>query len=370
MCRRSTIFSLLLVAAFPLTGLADDTTGKPTKAEVKSWLRDLNHDKFERRENAVKQLIGAGRPVVVLLTKVAIEGSLEESSQALKILAALLRSADPTTVKSTEAALREIAESKNVPAAKTATFLLRRSKRLRAMRKLAGEVKMSQISGKRKISVRMVKNVSYRFSDPTRTHLDGTFWIWGEKGRPVAFAELWTNKGAETIWYFGLISLSRKPLSADLGAGDPWQPSKTDAKFVRFETAHKPAEDSSIRRTQLKELAGRFKAFEIGDPERKQDPLEIRSDPVYRYKNGDNGPLEGGVFLICHRGNPEIVLLVEAVKTKKGTAVWQYALLRASSAELHVQLDGKEVWSRKGAVPISGRPNAPYRIRRRIVGMR
>ena len=61
------------------------------------------------------------------------------------------------------------------------------------------------------------------------------------------------------------------------------------------------------------------------------------------YSEPDAGLFDGALFLLCHETNPEVALLIEAVK-EEGNAKFRYALARLGHAELHVAFDEKEVW--------------------------
>jgi hypothetical protein len=56
---------------------------------------------------------------------------------------------------------------------------------------------------------------------------------------------------------------------------------------------------------------------------------------------------EGGVFVLCHETNPEVVLLIEAAKTGEAGLAYRYALARLGHAELHVEFDKQEVWQQE-----------------------
>jgi hypothetical protein len=52
--------------------------------------------------------------------------------------------------------------------------------------------------------------------------------------------------------------------------------------------------------------------------------------------------------------------LIEALGEKLPGARWHFSAARLGSAELHLQLDGKEVWERKRTPGVVGRPTDPY----------
>ena len=106
----------------------------------------------------------------------------------------------------------------------------------------------------------------------------------------------------------------------------------------------------------MKQLATRLTAHEMGDPQRTE--FRILPTPVHRYSDPSAQILDGAVFLFCHDTDPEIIVLIEALGGS--TQIWQYAFAPMSSAQLHVQLNGREVWSVPPAPGVTGRPNDPY----------
>ena len=69
--------------------------------------------------------------------------------------------------------------------------------------------------------------------------------------------------------------------------------------------------------------------------------------------------LDIGIFLFAHGVNPEVALIVEAVRGEQ-TASWRYAIAKLGSAEFHVSLDDKEVYQSPRAPGVVGRPDDPY----------
>jgi hypothetical protein len=82
--------------------------------------------------------------------------------------------------------------------------------------------------------------------------------------------------------------------------------------------------------------------------------------PVHRYSDPKRELHDGAAFLLAHGTNPEIVLQIEAVGKSLDVARWQYSLARLGSAELHVELDGKEVWKQDRTPGVVGKATDPY----------
>ena len=88
--------------------------------------------------------------------------------------------------------------------------------------------------------------------------------------------------------------------------------------------------------------------------------LRLLAQPVLRYADSTNPVLDGAVFVFAHGTNPEVLLLIEAIGDDAATAKWHYSFARSGSAEMHVELDGKQVWFRERTPGITGTPNDSY----------
>jgi hypothetical protein len=103
----------------------------------------------------------------------------------------------------------------------------------------------------------------------------------------------------------------------------------------------------------------RFAAHQFWDPNNTRSELRLLVQPVHRYQDDDALVLDGAVFVLAHGTNPEVLLQIEAVSVKGGP-LWKYSLVRLGSAEMHVELDGREVWTVPRTPGVVGRPDDPY----------
>ena len=67
----------------------------------------------------------------------------------------------------------------------------------------------------------------------------------------------------------------------------------------------------------------------------------------------------GAVFVLAHGTNPEVLIQIEAHADEQPPR-WRYSLARLGSAEMHVSLDSKEVWTQDRTPGIVGQPVDPY----------
>jgi hypothetical protein len=197
------------------------------------------------------------------------------------------------------------------------------------------------------------------FGDDPRNHTRGILWGWGS-GRPVAVAELWRGR-AENSPYAVSLTLTGLDLIAVTSDGVPkWQPTKKQLEFSNLADAPSVAAKENVRLRQIKEIARRFAAHEFWDPENSRFELRLLVQPVHRYSDGEAEIQDGAVFAFAHGTNPEALLLIEAIGPTIEKSKWQFGLVRTSNAEVHAELDGKEVCMQPRVKGGSTRPADPY----------
>jgi hypothetical protein len=191
----------------------------------------------------------------------------------------------------------------------------------------------------------------FSYADSARIIADGAIWAWGE-GRPLAMAKCWLNRNGSRTVAFSLTS--DELVMAHGSQGRSWLPRSKQVEPAELPGA--PAADAkeAVRLRQLKEQARRFTAHEFWNPENSRFELRLLVQPVHRYRDEKRKINDGAVFLWAYDNNPQILLLIEILEPADGKARWQYLLAQVSSAELHVQLDGKEVWKRDRTPGIVG----------------
>jgi hypothetical protein len=107
-------------------------------------------------------------------------------------------------------------------------------------------------------------------------------------------------------------------------------------------------------------LAQNFTGHEFWEPNNSRYDLRRLERPLHTYRDEAGGLLEGGLYTLANGTNPEIALFVEARSQPGGKApVWQFMVGRMSHSELHLEYDGKEVFSGPRGRPLSG-PDKPY----------
>ena len=217
--------------------------------------------------------------------------------------------------------------------------------------------------------IAIVEQPLLRHNDPARAHDKGTLWAWGTSGRPIAFAEVWHETRGTGYWLHALTISSKNLVVLDSGTERLWTPERSDFELSPVPKVDPPAESKAARLRQLREIARRFTAHQFWDPDNSRFELRLLAQPVHRYSDPERGIIDGAVFILANGTNPEIILLLEATQVEESAPSWSYALVRTSSAELHVEFDGVEVWKDGRTPGIGGRPTDPYCIVGTIGGL-
>jgi hypothetical protein len=188
---------------------------------------------------------------------------------------------------------------------------------------------------------------------PARDAQNVSVWGYGGNGRPAALLSLslvTSPKGAPARWMYELNSLSSLPVEAKVPGAKNWSTRQSGLEFKALPDASEPAELEDDRTQQLHELSAQFTGFESFPDKKGDGPLErfelgLIPEPIHRYSDPERGQVDGAIFLLRRGTNPEVVLVIELVRDSVTNTAWKYALTRLSFAELHVQIDGTDVWT-------------------------
>jgi hypothetical protein len=220
------------------------------------------------------------------------------------------------------------------------------------MREIAEQLRVNIVQEGQQTEVERIKTPLLRSINPERDHHDGTLWAWGQEGRPVAFYKLFLRGKGTRYWVhsFSSTTISSAPGLATFRNGrQVWAPQAAGVELKRFDEAAPPGAKQIERLEQMKVLAARFSAHEFWYPNNTRYEMYLIRNPVHRYSNPKSGLIDGGVFVFTYKSAPLVIMFVEAFQLESGKPAWQYGLAKTGTAEMHVMLDGKEVWSRPRA---------------------
>ena len=189
-----------------------------------------------------------------------------------------------------------------------------------------------------------------RWTNPVRKQRgEPTLVFWTGSGRPEALASVYP--WGETLMY-ECVSLARdNGLTLRENGRTVWAPAAPGVSFREVADAPQAVETASGRLVQARSIAERFKAF-IKSGEGQNGPgefLRLLPKPIYRYpveqvKAVDANLVDGAVFAFVQGTDPEVVLIIEAVRRGDRTA-WQYAFARATGYLVEARLGTQVVWT-------------------------
>jgi hypothetical protein len=102
----------------------DKPSAAPTALQIAQWIKDLDSDDFQVRQQATGRLIAAGKHAAGQVAKAAEGESAEVTARCMDILAKLLQSTDAETKTQAKQALEGLTKSKNAALARQATALV------------------------------------------------------------------------------------------------------------------------------------------------------------------------------------------------------------------------------------------------------
>ncbi|MGE5193080.1 MAG: hypothetical protein ACM3U2_11320 [Deltaproteobacteria bacterium] len=191
--------------------------------------------------------------------------------------------------------------------------------------------------------------------------------VWTDHGRPAAMASIfqWDD---DICHEFGALSRSNRLAARDKTAVI-WSPAKSGVDFRDVADVPAPAGNPAARLRQMKAIAERFTArLPKRNGDANHEVLRLLPRPLYRYDlkeaDGADPPLQdGGMFAFVMGTDPEVILLLEAVR-RGDDAVWQYAFARATAWAAEASLGDEVVWSVSTDTLVRNPTNSQFQIRR------
>jgi hypothetical protein len=217
-----------------------------------------------------------------------------------------------------------------------------RAERLAEMKQIVRPLKIVAIDDRGKETpAATTEEPAHRWTDPTRDFSGGALWIWRVSGRPVAVvsAELYES------WSLEFVSVTPDLVRAD-DESVSWKPRAGGVEFREIPEAPAVAATEAGRSRQMRDLAKRFAAREhwIGG-NGQHYALRLLPHPIDRYSDESSGVVDGAIFVHANGTNPEILLLIEALREGDGKARWSFAAAPLSRAEVRLKLGQKDVWT-------------------------
>ena len=218
---------------------------------------------------------------------------------------------------------------------------------LREMNDMIETLKVSTLKNGDKVEARQLAKPLLRYQDQPRKILDATLWCFGREGRPAAFCKIEKiGVGKRNRWLYCFTSLSQLPIEAEWAEGKTFSTTGPGVKFSDFVGAPIPAVEKPGRLRQAKELVRRINVS-LADPDLAfKENLRLLTQPLHLYDDQSAGILDGAIFGFSTNGTcPDLLVFVEAQKTKNAPAFWRIAVARMTNCELHLRDQDREIWN-------------------------
>lgn len=256
---------------------------------------------------------------------------LEKVFATLAILGALLLAAEASLQAEEPAAATAADKSRDAESAR----------RLARMVQTAAEYEIVAGDGADG-AVELLKQPLLRWSNPLRDTDDGALFLWTQGGRPVIAACVY-NVGNDVIEH-ELQSLAAGPLRATRHDVQVWSPAVGGVEFKPVPgDVDAPASKAVRRLTQMRNIVRGFSAAMGRDQWRHE--LRLMPQPLHRYGSEDDGEvIDGALFAFAQGTDPEVLLLLEARRSRDEPVAWQYGVARMNMADMELKHAGKIVW--------------------------
>ncbi|HEV3023365.1 MAG TPA: hypothetical protein VGX76_12895, partial [Pirellulales bacterium] len=169
------------------------------------------------------------------------------------------------------------------------------------MRKRAEHTRVFVIEKGQQTEVTMRGEPVFRYADQPRGIVDGTLWVWGEPGRPVALEKVEYFPPTPTNWTYCLASLSSGLVGAEWHGGRRWTATKPGLEMHFLDDGPEPSTTKPGRMRQMRDIARRFKVKGSEGTSRGEE-LRLISQPIHRYADDDLE--DGAIFGFGSGTNP------------------------------------------------------------------
>lgn len=186
--------------------------------------------------------------------------------------------------------------------------------------------------------------------------------MWTRDGRPQVALCLYQVEDEKFDIEFQ--SLAPGPLIAESGSAIVWRPSVAGVQMQPLVAAPEPATTLFGRLRQMRQIARGFSG-KIVQPGYTEIPLRLLATPLYRYPDPTPASpyVDGALFALVQGTDPEILLLIEAVKGDNNELRWQYGIARMTMVPTEVTLGDEKVWETDWATQELQTPYYTYQIR-------
>ncbi len=171
------IILLLLIIGSPATAAAQDAS--PTPAQIAAWVQDLGADRFNKRDEATRELIDTGAAAIEPLMTGMAQHGLEVTTRGIYVLQQLAVAGDEATEAAARASLEKVAAARVTAAARHARDALDKLDALRQQRALDELQRLGAVIDRNHIEISSALGDLFRIeiNSDWRGKADGLRWL-------------------------------------------------------------------------------------------------------------------------------------------------------------------------------------------------
>ena len=228
-----------------------------------------------------------------------------------------------------------------------------RGTHLAQTKKIAEKFQVQSLRNEKKVVGKLGEKPLLKYNDSTRQLKESTLWLWTEQDVPCGLMaiEYYPDLPKGAPWLYEFVSLSDSKVTVTRGSDWNWNAKQAGLQRRPIPKAPAPATRPAQRLTQAKQLFLRFSAHESSPVDGR---IELRpfANPLHRYSDEAAGLIDGTIFAFVNGTNPEVLLVLEAVRGGQDQpAQWRYSLAQMTGGEVAADLDAQEVWNQTEADP-------------------
>jgi hypothetical protein len=198
-------------------------------------------------------------------------------------------------------------------------------------------------AGDRKNNLVLTQEPVQRWTNPIRNRFsDGCVFLWLDGERPMTAVNV-SIRGEGMVW-LEAANLTATSLDVTRRGTSFWTPKAAEIIERPLVDAAPPGDVAARRLVQMRRIAERFTVRT--NPGQEPSDLRLMPQPYHQYQAASRGIVDGALFAFVETTDPELLLVIEAVKPMAGEpAVWRYSLNRMTSRPIVVELDGTPVYN-------------------------
>lgn len=198
----------------------------------------------------------------------------------------------------------------------------------------------------------------FRWENPVREgRTQGDFFVWFADRHPVLVGTIFSydwpvGDGTHRSVSVELHGLTDRALEVDYAPHFQWKAPADAMTASQLEQVPPPSQRRTQRLTQMRRIASRVEAStELNGTKM---PLRLLPTPLYRFDGPESIPeedqvLDGAIFAFVTGTDPELLVVVQALRAEDGAFAWYLTPARFTNLPLSVEYDGTVVFESRPA---------------------